>query len=103
MNFTAQQISDLLNGEIVGDENASVSDMAKIEEGTSGTITFLANPKYEEFIYTTQSTIALVNKTFTPSRNLPSTLTLIKVDDAYQCLTKLLGIYDQVNSHQSGI
>ena len=47
MNFTAQQISDLLNGEIVGDENASVSDMAKIEEGTSGTITFLANPKYE--------------------------------------------------------
>ena len=103
MNFTAKQISELLNGEIVGDENASVNDMAKIEEGTTGTITFLANPKYEDFIYSTQSTIALVNKTFVPTQNLPASLTLIKVDDAYQCLTKLLSIYDQVNSHKEGV
>jgi UDP-3-O-[3-hydroxymyristoyl] glucosamine N-acyltransferase len=103
MKFTAKQIADLLQGVIVGDENATVSDMAKIEEGREGTITFLANPKYEEYIYTTGSTIALVNNTFEPSSDLPSTLTLIKVEDAYQCLSKLLGIYDQVNQNKSGV
>jgi len=103
MEFSAEQIAGLLNGEIVGDKNASVNDMAKIEEGTEGTITFLANPKYEPFIYKTNATIALVNKTFEPQESLPETLTLIKVDDAYQCLTKLLSIYDEVNSQKSGI
>lgn len=103
MEFTAEQIAGLLEGEIEGDKAAIVNDMAKIEEGKEGTITFLANPKYEEFIYTTKSTIALVNKSFEPVRTLPSTLTLIKVDDAYQSLTTLLGYYDQVNQQKSGI
>ncbi len=103
MEFTAEQIAGLLNGEIEGDKNAVVNNMAKIEEGKQGTITFLANPKYEDFIYTTQATIALVNKTFEPTQTLPSTLTLIKVDDAYQCLTTLLGYYDQVNQQRTGI
>lgn len=103
MNFTANQISELLQGEVVGDGDASISDMAKIEEAIPGTITFLANPKYEEYIYNTKATIALVNKTFVPSQSLPNSLTLIKVDDAYQCLTKLLSIYDQVYKNKSGI
>lgn len=103
MEFTAEQIAGLLEGEIKGDKAAIVNDMAKIEEGKEGSITFLANPKYEEFIYTTKSTIALVNKSFEPVRTLPSTLTLIKVDDAYQSLTTLLGYYDQVNQQKSGI
>ncbi len=103
MNFTANQISELLQGEVVGDGDATISDMAKIEEAIPGTITFLANPKYEEYIYNTKATIALVNKTFVPSQSLPHSLTLIKVDDAYQCLTKLLSIYDQVYKNKSGI
>jgi UDP-3-O-[3-hydroxymyristoyl] glucosamine N-acyltransferase len=103
MEFTAQQIAQLLEGEIIGDANQKVTDMAKIEEGIPGTITFLANPKYEEFIYTTKASIALVNKTFEAQQELPSTLTLIKVENAYQCLTTLLGYYDQVNQAKSGI
>jgi len=103
MEFTAEQIAGLLNGEIEGDKNAVVNNMAKIEEGKEGTITFLANPKYEEFIYSTKASIALINKTFEPTKTLPTTLTLIKVDDAYQCLTTLLGYYDQVNQQKVGV
>lgn len=103
MEFTAQQISDLLQGEIEGNPEAKVSDMSKIEEGRPGTITFLANPKYEEYIYSTESTIALVNNTFVPSASLPDTLTLIKVENAYECLTKLLAIYDQATQNKQGI
>ena len=103
MEFTAQQIAGLLEGEIEGNPEATVCDMAKIEEGKPGTITFLANPKYEEFIYTTEATIALVNKSFVPEKDLPITLTLVKVDDAYKCLTKLLTVYDQATQNKQGI
>lgn len=67
-----------------------VSGLAKIEEGLPGALSFLANPKYEEFIYKTKSTICIVNKTFNPQKELPQSLTLIKVDDAYSCFAKLL-------------
>jgi UDP-3-O-[3-hydroxymyristoyl] glucosamine N-acyltransferase len=103
MEFSAEQIAQLLSGTVEGNPQQTVSDMAKIEEGRPSTITFLANPKYEEFIYTTQASIALVNKTFVATQPLPATLTLIRVDDAYQCLTKLLAFYDQMNSNVSGI
>jgi len=103
MEFSAQQIAELLNGEIIGDPNQTVADMAKIEEGRPNTITFLANPKYEKYIYDTKASIALVNNTFEPQQELPSTLTLIKVENAYQCLTLLLGYYDQVNQKKAGI
>jgi len=103
MEFTAEQIAGLLGGEIQGDQNAIVNDMAKIEEGKEGTITFLANPKYEEFIYTTKSTIALVNNSFDPVRTLPSTLTLIKVEDAYACFAKLLELYDSMTKEEPRI
>ena len=103
MEFTAQQIADLLDGKVEGDSSASVSNMAKIEEGLPGTITFLANDKYEEYIYSTGATIALVNQTFVPSKSLPKSLTLIKVANAYESLAQLLSYYDQVSQMPSGI
>jgi len=103
MEFTAQQIAELLKGEIEGNSNALVSDMAKIEEGKPGTITFLANNKYEEFIYSTAATIALVNESFVPSRDLPNDLTLIRVPNAYESLAQLLAYYDQVSQSPKGI
>ncbi|MCT4582220.1 MAG: UDP-3-O-(3-hydroxymyristoyl)glucosamine N-acyltransferase [Flavobacteriales bacterium] len=103
MEFTAEQIAGLLGGEVEGDQNAKVNGMAKIEEGKAGTITFLANPKYEDFIYTTKATIALVNKSFEPVKTLPQGLTLIRVEDAYQALSTLLGYYDQMNQQKSGV
>ena len=103
MEFTAQQIADLLKGKIEGDSNAKVNDMAKIEEGKPGTITFLANDKYEEFIYTTSASIALVNDSFVASKKLPKSLTLIRVPNAYESLALLLSYYDQVSQHPSGI
>lgn len=103
MEFTAEQIAGLLKGEVEGDKNAKVNEMAKIEEGKEGDITFLANPKYEDFIYTTKATIVLVNKSFEPLKALPETLTLIRVEDAYQSLSTLLGYYDQINQQKEGI
>lgn len=96
MEFTAEQIAGIIAGEITGNPNVTVSNLAKIEEGTSGTLSFLANPKYEEYIYTTGSSICIVNKTFQPSKPIPDTLTLIRVDDAYSCFARLLDFYDQL-------
>ncbi len=96
MEFTAEQIAGIIAGEITGNPNVMVSNLAKIEEGTSGTLSFLANPKYEEYIYTTGSSICIVNKTFQPSKPIPDTLTLIRVDDAYSCFARLLDFYDQL-------
>ncbi len=103
MEFTAEQIAGLLNGDVVGDTNAIVTGLAKIEEGTPKSLSFLANPKYEEHIYATASTICIVNRTFTPSRSLPETLTLVKVDDAHACFAKLLEVYDQMTKKQPKI
>jgi len=96
MEFSAQQISELVNGEIEGNSSIKINGLAKIEEGTLGKLSFLANPKYEEYIYTTKSSVCIVNKTFVPNKTLPTTLTLIKVDDAYGCFTQLLHAYDQM-------
>ena len=96
MEFTAHQIAELISGEVLGDREVKVSNFSKIEEGKSGTITFLANPKYESYIYSTKASIALVNKNFTPSETLPSNLTLIKVDNAYERLAQLLEFYKRV-------
>ena len=96
MEFSAEQIASLLHGEIEGAASTVVNTLAKIEEGKTGALSFLANPKYEEYIYTTESSICIVNKNFTPSKPLPSTLTLIKVDDAYSCFAKLLELYNNL-------
>ncbi len=97
MEFTAEQIAGILSGDIVGNAEAKVNNLSKIEEGTLGTLSFLSNPKYEEYIYSTGATICIVNKTFTPTKALPETLTLVKVDDAYACFAKLLDFYNQMN------
>ena len=94
MKFTAAQIAGILEGEVIGNPDAVVFKLAKIEEGTEGSLTFLANPKYVNFIYTTQATITIVNNDFVPENELATTL--IKVDDAYQSFSKLLEYYNQV-------
>ena len=103
MEFSAQQIADLLNGQIVGDANAAVSGLSKIEEGKPGTLSFLANPKYEEHLYSTSSTIVIVNSDFTPQEALPNGCTLIKVPEAYSAFAKLLEMYDQTVKKQPQI
>jgi UDP-3-O-[3-hydroxymyristoyl] glucosamine N-acyltransferase len=96
MEFSAEQIAGILNGTISGDKTVIVNGLAKIEEGSKGKLSFLANPKYEEYIYTTESSVCIVNNDFTPTKPLPSTLTLIQVDNAYACFAKLLEFYDQM-------
>lgn len=93
MKFTAEQIANILEGEVVGNPKAEVDKLSKIEEGTNGSLTFLSNPKYAPYIYTTQATITIVNTTFEPTAEI--TTTLIKVEDAYLSFTKLLAFYDQ--------
>ena len=101
MKFTAAQIAGILEGEVIGNPDALVFKLAKIEEGTEGSLTFLANPKYVNFIYTTQATITIVNNDFVPESELSTTL--IKVEDAYQSFSKLLEYYNQVKLMKSGI
>lgn len=101
MEFTAEQIAALISGEIEGDAQAIVREVAKIEEGKPESLTFLANPKYEHFIYTTQSSVVIVNKSFNPAK--PVSATLIRVDDAYNALAKLLQIYEAMLPQKSGI
>jgi UDP-3-O-[3-hydroxymyristoyl] glucosamine N-acyltransferase len=101
MQISVKELSKLLQGEVVGDENALLNTVAKIEEGQSGALSFLANPKYEPHIYTTQSTAVLVNRTFTPES--PITTTLIKVDDAYQAFTFLLEQFANVSKGAAGV
>lgn len=101
MKFTAQQIADILEGDIVGDANVMVSKLAKIEEGVEGALTFLANPKYTSFIYSTKASITIVNKTFEPEDKISTTL--IKVEDAYKSFSKLLEYYNQVKLNKFGV
>ena len=101
MKFTAEQIAGILEGEIVGNPNIEVSRLSKIEEGTEGSLTFLSNPKYTNFIYTTKASITIVNDTFVPES--PIDTTLIKVADAYKAFSKLLEFYNQVKLNKSGI
>lgn len=103
MKFSAEQIAGLIEGHVIGNPEVEVHTLAKIEEGTNGALSFLANPKYEEYIYKTGSSICIVNNTFEPSQNLPETLTLIKVPDAYACFAKLLEIYDTMSKQEPRI
>jgi UDP-3-O-[3-hydroxymyristoyl] glucosamine N-acyltransferase len=103
MEFSAEQIAGLLNGKIEGSSDVCVNSLAKIEEGQAGALSFLANPKYEEHIYTTESSICIVNESFTPNKPLPEKLTLIKVEDAYSCFAKLLELYSQISKKKPGI
>ncbi len=101
MEFSAKQIAAFIQGEIIGDENATVHTFAKIEEGMPGAISFLSNPKYTPYIYETQSSIVLVNKDFVPEHEIRATL--IKVDNAYESLAKLLNLYEMSKPKKQGI
>lgn len=101
MEFSAKQIAEFIQGEIIGNENAIVHTFAKIEEGIPGAISFLSNPKYTPYIYTTQSSIVLVNRDFTPEEEIKATL--IKVDNAYESLAKLLQLYEMSKPKRTGI
>lgn len=101
MKFTAEQIAGILDGVVVGNPSAEVYKLAKIEEGVKGSLTFLSNAKYNNYIYSTEATITIVNKSFEPEQEI--TTTMIKVDDAYQSFSKLLEYYNQVKLMKSGI
>jgi UDP-3-O-[3-hydroxymyristoyl] glucosamine N-acyltransferase len=101
MKFTAEQIAGILEGEVVGNPNAEVSRLSKIEEGEEGSLTFLANPKYINYIYTTKASVTIVNDSFVPESEI--TTTLIKVEDAYASFSKLLQFYNQVKLNKNGI
>jgi UDP-3-O-[3-hydroxymyristoyl] glucosamine N-acyltransferase len=101
MEFSAKQIAAYISGEIVGDENATVNTFAKIEEGVPGAISFLSNPKYTHYIYDTKSSIVLVNRDFVAEKEIKTTL--IKVDNAYECLAKLLTLYEMSKPKKTGV
>lgn len=101
MEFTAATIAGFLKGEIEGNPEVKVNTIAKIEEGHEGALSFLANPKYEHFIYTTGSSVVLVNKTFVPSGKINATL--IRVENAYESFASLLRLVDQARPRKTGI
>ncbi|MDA9803750.1 UDP-3-O-(3-hydroxymyristoyl)glucosamine N-acyltransferase [Flavobacteriaceae bacterium] len=101
MKFTAAQIAVILEGEVEGNSEIEVSKLSKIEEGGPGSLSFLANPKYTQFIYTTKASIVIVNKIFKAEKEIHSTL--IRVEDAYKSFSKLLEYYNQVKMNKTGI
>lgn len=98
MEFSANQIAQLANGTVEGDGDVKISTVAKIEEGHPGAISFLANPKYIQYIYTTKSSAVLVSKDFVPEH--PVSATLIRVDDPYATIAHLLTIVQQMMTPQ---
>lgn len=94
MELSAQAIADHLGGEVVGNPNVMVSSVAKIESGKPGTLCFLANPKYEHYLYTCKASIILINKSFEPKEQLNATL--VRVDDAYAAMASLLELFNSM-------
>lgn len=101
MDFTARQIAAFINGHIEGNTETAVNQIAKIEEATAGSITFLANPAYTPFIYKTNASIVIVSNTFVPEQ--PLNCTLIRVDDPYGALARLLELYKKSIPEKKGI
>ena len=101
MNFTAGQIADQLNGTVVGNRDVDINTLSKIEEGKKGSLTFLANPKYTEFIYSTDASATIVSNDFEPTEKI--TTTLIKVKDPYSSFTTILELFNDDKSKRSGI
>ena len=101
MNFTAGQIADQLNGTVVGNRDVDINTLSKIEEGKKGSLTFLANPKYTEFIYSTDASATIVANDFEPTQKI--TTTLIKVKDPYSSFTTILELFNDDKSKRSGI
>ena len=101
MEFKAKDIAALLKGVVEGDGEVMVDNVSKIEEGKPNTLAFLANPKYEHYIYTTAASVVLVNHDFSPVQQVPCTL--IRVPSAYEAIASLLQMYDSMRSRPTGI
>ena len=101
LEFTAEMIAGMVQGTVEGDPKAIVNNFAKIEEGRPGCISFLANPKYAHYLYETKSSVVLVNRDFQLEGKTEATL--IRVDNAYETIAKLLAIYDSMKPKRSGI
>lgn len=101
MVFTAEQIAGFTGGTVDGNKDAQVTTFAKIEEGTKGALSFLANLQYEHYLYETESSVVLVNKDFAPKE--PVKATLIRVDNAYESVAKLLQLYQSMQQKRTGI
>jgi len=101
VKFTATQIAEILDGKVEGNPDVEVSKLAKIEEGSNGTLTFLANPKYTQYIYTTNASITIVENNFVAENELQTTL--IRVKNPYKAFSKLLEYYNQVKMNKTGI
>lgn len=96
MQLTAQAIANHLNGDVEGNPDVVVSSAARIEQGKPGTLCFLANPKYENYLYTTQASIVLINRSFTPKQ--PVSATLVRVDNAYDAIASLLDLFNTMSA-----
>ena len=94
MELKAREIAEHLNGIVVGDPNTVVTTIARIEQGIEGSLCFLANPKYENYIYTTKASVVLVNRDFVPSS--PVTSTMVQVDNAYEAVAVMLGLFNSM-------
>ncbi len=101
MKFTARQIAEALNGKVEGNPDEEVTSLSKIEKGKPGTLTFLANPIYTRYIYSTQASIIIVNKDFVPEKKIAGTL--IRVKDAYSAFAGLLEMVQQAKGRKTGI
>jgi UDP-3-O-[3-hydroxymyristoyl] glucosamine N-acyltransferase len=101
MEFSALQIAELLHGKVEGNPEAMASKLAKIEEGVPGTLTFLANPLYTPYIYTTKASIVVVNEDFVPAQEISATL--IRVPDAYSAFAELLEKFSSIIPEKIGI
>jgi len=101
MQFTAQQISDLINGTIEGDAEVAVFEMSKIEEAQKGSISFLSNPKYETYLYRSNASIVIINEDLVIKQPVQSTL--IRVKNAYTAFSILLDAYNELRFDKQGI
>lgn len=101
MQFTAEMIAALLSGEIVGDKSATVSTVSSIDGGKAGSLAYLTNPKYEQYVYTTEASIVLVDKSFEPKGEIKTTL--IKVENVGECVLNLLEMYNAARPRKQGV
>lgn len=103
MKFSAQQIATMLNGTVEGNPEVAVNNLSKIEEGKPGTLSFLANAQYTPYIYETDASVVIVNKTLALDKPVKPTCTLIRVEDAYGSFAQLLEMYNHIKNNKTGI
>lgn len=101
MEFSAAQVAAMLGGKVDGDSEVKVWNVARIEEGAPGMLSFLANPKYTHYIYNTESSVVLVNEDFAPTA--PVKATMIRVPDAYEAFAQLLAVYQEFTNNKVGV